>query len=1179
MKKLFALPLLFWVASLSAQTPEHFHDFIHHGLGSNANIFFAHDDYLLFTAVDPDKGSEIFVSDGTEQGTKLLKDLNPGAGDAGIYNFIAFGKYTVFQANLLPKTEEQGAIWYTDGTEQGTKRLKATGYSQSINFAVFDHHLYYTYIVDDKTYDVRRIDNTFTKDTLIARYKRGYQNVHSKFAVTNKALFYSYDDQIYRIDKSHKAPTLQWERDPNSNGDISEMYGLGDLHMWYMRNYSTHKTEVYMGTDAQGSEKRIISNPGWSYIRQVEEWNGNIYVSFGPHPSYYIYQVKKTNWAALALNNKPNTLQFSGNGYFKQYKGHIYMAGAAGNDKELWRTDGTSPTCELYNAFAGDTSSWPMHFRIVDDKLFFSAYSRNFGREWYSTEGNKADIKRYDLNPGSPDSDFGQFSAVYKGKLYGGANTIELGREPWVCDGTLAGTKLLKDIDPRFDLGNQQVGSFMKAGAYLYLLANDSTHGRELWRTDGTTKETIMLDDIGISSIFPTEFGETIEYKNHLYGTAVSLVDGAELYTSNGLPSGSKFVTPSDLFNSSSPSNFAVLGSHLYYTGTEGFLTTPVLYKSDGTKDGTLPLKKGNAFKEVDELRRVVDKLYFSAVDATGDREPFISDGTLGGTKKLADLVNGTTVARPKDFCGANGKVYFLSRNQSGYAVLYETDGTAPGTKLLVDFSIESTVDHTVEADTLFANAGVLYVVTRVANGKDKKLWAYTLASASLAICENITNQAISDPEQFAILDSKLAFVAFGSKTGREVFVTDGTSQGTKVLKDIHSGSSNPRELMTYNGLWLFQADNGTDGKQIWVSDGTESGTKSVTQLPAKMSESLGEMVGYRGLVYFAANDDSRQNSLFRLLVDSCHAFVTTLQPKDGLALVCDGSSTYLKASTSLPYTGTYSWFRNGTLLPTETSDSLNISQVGTYKVVANKPDCSNRFDEIAITEGSKPILIPRFIGDSIFCEGDFASLTYKGPTLSNQQWLKDGSPYSKNNQISTTSSGSFRFAGQGTSGCWDTSEVLKARMALNPKPTMSLVDDTFRCNETYEKYWWLLNGDRISGETQSWLKPTATGSFSVEVRNEDGCKAISEAEFYDNSGLSEANALLTIYPNPASNFIIVETNSRLGYGTLLSGDGNVMKQWNQTPKEIELKDLSTGIYILQVEMDGQMIREMVVKQ
>src|SRR4051812_27475189 len=43
---------------------------------------------LLFSAVDPDAGLELFISDGTPGGTKLLKDINPGPSSSDVSTFV-----------------------------------------------------------------------------------------------------------------------------------------------------------------------------------------------------------------------------------------------------------------------------------------------------------------------------------------------------------------------------------------------------------------------------------------------------------------------------------------------------------------------------------------------------------------------------------------------------------------------------------------------------------------------------------------------------------------------------------------------------------------------------------------------------------------------------------------------------------------------------------------------------------------------------------------------------------------------------------------------------------------------------------------------------------------------------------------------------------------------------------
>jgi ELWxxDGT repeat protein len=67
---------------------------------------------------------------------------------------------------------------------------------------------------------------------------------------------------------------------------------------------------------------------------------------------------------------------------------------------------------------------------------------------------------------------------------------------------------------------------------------------------------------------------------------------------------------------------------------------------------------------------------------------------------------------------------------------------------------------------------------------------------------------------------------------GDELWITDGSTAGTHVVKDIRPGSlgSAPLDLIAANGNLFFIADQG-DGPALWRSDGTTKGTIQVTHL------------------------------------------------------------------------------------------------------------------------------------------------------------------------------------------------------------------------------------------------------------------------------------------------------------------------------------------------------------
>lgn len=82
----------------------------------------------------------------------------------------------------------------------------------------------------------------------------------------------------------------------------------------------------------------------------------------------------------------------------------------------------------------------------------------------------------------------------------------------------------------------------------------------------------------------------------------------------------------------------------------------------------------------------------------------------------------------------------------------------------------------------------------------------------------------------FADVDGTLFFAVGDDAHGNELWKSDGTAEGTIMVKDIRPGSegSNPRSLSVVDGILFFTADDGAHGRELWKSDGTESGTLMV---------------------------------------------------------------------------------------------------------------------------------------------------------------------------------------------------------------------------------------------------------------------------------------------------------------------------------------------------------------
>ena len=180
------------------------------------------------------------------------------------------------------------------------------------------------------------------------------------------------------------------------------------------------------------------------------------------------------------------------------------------------------------------------------------------------------------------------------------------------------------------------------------------------------------------------------------------------------------------------------------------------------------------------DLTSLDGKLVYAATDSAGT-ELWSSDGTPGGTARIADLYPGPGSANPSQLTAVTGgtagsAVYFTADDGTRHGVLYKTDGTPAGT-----------------AEVKFIDDGYDNY-SRVTN---------------LAAC-----------------NGRLVFFADDGHDGDEPWASDGTAAGTVMLHDIAPtpNFSTPGPLYPVNTRVVFSVYGGPD-PGAWTSDGTADGT------------------------------------------------------------------------------------------------------------------------------------------------------------------------------------------------------------------------------------------------------------------------------------------------------------------------------------------------------------------
>src|SRR6185295_8167740 len=92
--------------------------------------------------------------------------------------------------------------------------------------------------------------------------------------------------------------------------------------------------------------------------------------------------------------------------------------------------------------------------------------------------------------------------------------------------------------------------------------------------------------------------------------------------------------------------------------------------------------------------------------------------------------------------------------------------------------------------------------------------------------------------------------------TGVELWASDGTAEGTRLVKDIWTGmvntswfepevaSSYPAHFAPFGNSVLFVAGDGPTGREPWITDGTAAGTRLLLDINPTPTAELEPRVG-----------------------------------------------------------------------------------------------------------------------------------------------------------------------------------------------------------------------------------------------------------------------------------------------------------------------------------------------
>ncbi len=641
--------------------------------------------------------------------------------------------------------------------------------------------------------------------------------------------------ELWRTDGTPKGTVLV--KDIAEGTDSSRITGFykwrGELY--FAADDGTCGKELWK-TDGTPEGTRLILDHFWGpsdgnphYFCPAEDWL--FYLSHDGSHGKELWRTDGTpENTAMVADLKPGPL---GSDPWKltSFLGELYFcAGSAVYGEEIFISDGTAEgTRVLKDIVPGPGNSGPHNLTVLGNQLFFTCDDGIHGEELWVTDGTAegtrlaADIHPIRLNPSSSPRSLtavGErvFFAVYHQRW---------GKELWVSDGTYKGTRLVRDIAP--GPAGSSPSDLTAVGHQLYFTAHTEIHGHELWASDGSAEGTRLVRDIraGPEGSAPHNLctdGEALFF--------AARDDGGDERVWRYAPSDASLVAARA---SATEYKRAHIGGIFYlFEKVYAYLVDDAgdahLYRVVDEQGDLKQLIEDNSIVHAETLRKAVaqesstpgaETVAFSEAQLARIVHPPWPHRKKGATLEIGkmllcvlyipdygaelcriernppairlvrDIFSGPASSSPSHLCEAGGRVYFSAEHPEQGPMLWMTDGTREGTGVIM--------------------------------GQAATVASYMIPAYELASLDN-TLVVVSEPARPVVLDREnieLRFIPLDAPIEDD------------LLFSIRQGDEGswPQQLTRAGNRVFFTANDGIYGEELWITDGTDGGTRLVRDI------------------------------------------------------------------------------------------------------------------------------------------------------------------------------------------------------------------------------------------------------------------------------------------------------------------------------------------------------------
>jgi ELWxxDGT repeat protein len=833
-------------------------------------------DLLFFAAQDPFAGIELWATDGTRGGTHRVADVCPGPCSSHPQLFTAADHLVYFLAQDPAHGHE---LWRSDGTAAGT-------------FLVAD-------LEPGLPWGGHAVEG------LVSAGSRAY-------LVVNRARDGTTRQELWTSDGT-----------PRGTAPLIELTGVtllgpaGDV-LFFVGLDADHGQELW-ASDGTPAGTRLVRdiNPGEASAVSAGPLNVTAAVlgrrlyfqAFDPAHGGELWSSDGTAAGTrLVRDLLPGSGSSSSSpGFLRAAGKSLYFVAQGPAGAGLWRSDGTAAGTRLVPGQPGPGWFVEPVFALGEAVLFAAVRP---GREtlelWTSggaggarrllvrpladslgpfarlgasavfrlrSEGREPELWRTDGTPGGTAAvtaiGDGFELAAFGGAVWFARASAERGEELWRSNGTAAGTRLFADLHGG-DRSSHPL-DLLDLDGTLVFTADDGEHGRELWRSDGTRGGTALVGDLVAPDPDPAAAFGGPSIVGRASGAAL-FAGGGALWRSTGVPGDAMLLR--DGLGVVAPAR--AVGGVVFFTsavideteaGREWVLS---LWRSDGTAAGTIALAEV-ARADADGQHGPAGPPRLEHLAASGGALWFLSDGlwrsdgTPAGTVRLlAEICPGS--------CGAGGLAaaggtVFLAVLTSDFDTqrvrheIWRTDGTAGGTfrlRIVLDVSFPvygANANGFALRGFTAAGRRLFFVAADAVHGAE--LWASDGTAEGTRMVRDLRpGPAGSDPGWLTAGGDRVFFAADGGLRGQELWLSDGTGPGTRPVRDVAPGSASsyPQELAMIDGLLHFAAFDPEHGLEVWRSDGTAAGTWLLADVfPGPASSAPRSFTLAGGKLFFAA--------------------------------------------------------------------------------------------------------------------------------------------------------------------------------------------------------------------------------------------------------------------------------------------------------------------------------------